>query len=209
LTFLPFSLMMATSARHIGRISDRIGSRKFLIIGPFTAGVGFFMLAFIQKTTGPSQYWTTYFPGFIVFSLGMALTVVPLTTTVMNSVDDDKAGIASGINNSVTRIAHTFVNAILGAAAVAIFISYVDDGIASLGLNAEVARAVLSEAINLGEASVPKIVPDDKESRISDIFDNSFIETYRIVGIVSGALAILSSLVATFTVKNYKNEDVP
>ena len=114
LTFLPFSIIMVLAARKMGELTSTYGARRFLIIGPTVTGLGMVWFSFIGLTAGPSAYWTTYFPPFLLFAAGIAITVVPLTTAVMSCVDDSKSGIASGINNSVTRISGTFMNAILG-----------------------------------------------------------------------------------------------
>ena len=96
LALLPFTLLMASMARVVGGWVDRYGPRWLLIAGPLLAGVGFVLLSQAGLTDGPQDYWTTFFPGIVVFAAGMTLTVVPLTTTVMNAADDRHAGTASG-----------------------------------------------------------------------------------------------------------------
>ena len=70
-------------ARRVGKIADKHGPRWLLIIGPAITGLGFLLLSFVKQTAGPSEYWTTFFPSILVFGIGMALTVAPLTTAVM------------------------------------------------------------------------------------------------------------------------------
>jgi EmrB/QacA subfamily drug resistance transporter len=121
LTFLPFTVLMITIARWAGSLADKHGARLFLILGPATAGLGLLLLSFVGATRGPADYWTHFLPGVLVLGLGMSFTVAPLTTTVMNSVSDEHSGVASGINNAMTRIAGVFANAIFGALAVLLF----------------------------------------------------------------------------------------
>lgn len=199
LTFLPFSLLMIVIGKMMGSLTDKYGARRFLIFGPLITAAGMFWLSIIGITTGPSAYWTTYFPGFIVFALGMSITVVPLTTAVMTSVDDNQSGIASGINNSVTRISGTFVNAILGAFAIILFSSQVEAQLIGLEISGENYAAVLQEAEKLGDASA-SFLPASLQDRVDSIFDRSFVHVYQQVGMLSAALAVISSVVAFFTV---------
>ncbi len=201
LTFMPFSLTMVLLARRMGTLSDKFGARNFLIVGPTVSGLGMFWLSQIGMTSGPSEYWTTFFPGFIVFAIGMSITVVPLTTAVMTCVDESKSGIASGINNSVTRIAGTFINAILGAAAIYFFMDYVMLEVNALPISEDMNNQILQEAIRLGEASAPVSLAPELQSSINKIYDNSFINTYRLVGMLSALLAFLSAIIAFFMVE--------
>ncbi len=202
LTFLPFSFIMVALARKMGSLTDRYGARPFLIIGPVLTGAGMFWMAQMGLTSGPEAYWTTFFPPLIVFALGMAITVVPLTSAVMTCLDESKSGIASGINNSVTRISGTFINAIMGALAVIIFTTYADNQLANLPIDETSRSELLIEAENLGEARAPKRYTAALRMQVDSIFQWGFIETYRYVGIISATLAFLSAGIAFFMIES-------
>ena len=204
LTFLPFSFIMIVLARKMGALSDKYGARNFLIFGPIITGTGILWLSFIGITAGPSDYWTTYFPPFMLFALGMSITVVPLTTAVMNCVESSKSGIASGINNSVTRISGTFINAILGAVAILLFTNYSMGAIGTLGLSEDMVAVLMSEAGRLGEARAPQDMGSDMQTKINAIFRDGFVATYRWVGTMSAALAFLSAVIAFTMVEEKK-----
>jgi EmrB/QacA subfamily drug resistance transporter len=108
--YLPYTLVVAVLSRRSGGVADRFGARWPLIVGPLVAALGF---AWLAALAGEQLYWL-YFGPMLVLGLGMAITVAPLTATVLNSVPDDDTGIASGINNVVAAAAGLLVVALLG-----------------------------------------------------------------------------------------------
>jgi EmrB/QacA subfamily drug resistance transporter len=111
LSLLPVSIVMFLFAGRVGKLSSVYGPRRFMTAGPIIAGLGIASFFFLKPG---HSYWLTVFPGAIIFSAGLVLTVAPLTTTVMASVEEVSSGIASGINNAVSRAAGLIVIAGLG-----------------------------------------------------------------------------------------------
>jgi EmrB/QacA subfamily drug resistance transporter len=112
LTLIPITLIMALLSRRWGRLSDTLGPRLLMGVGPIVAGLG---LIWISRMGSDVDYVTDLLPGVVVFGLGLSATVAPLTNTVLGAVPQHHAGVASGINNQVARVAGLLAIAVLGA----------------------------------------------------------------------------------------------
>jgi len=202
LTFLPFTVMMITLARFAGGLADKHGPRWLLIFGPATAGLGLLILSFVKQTNGPADYWTSFFPGVIVFGLGISFTVAPLTTAVMGSVSDQFSGTASGVNNAISRVANVFAVAIFGALAVLFFTGALQQQVKTINLNPKQKQEVMAQATNLGNANVPQGIMDSKT--IEQAYHQSFIKAYANIMRIASVLGFLGALMAVLFVKNVK-----
>ncbi|HXL30033.1 MAG TPA: MFS transporter [Bradyrhizobium sp.] len=136
---LPFALIMGFGASFAGTVADRFGPRLSLTAGPIIAAGGLALLAFADLG---KSYWAGVFPALGVFSIGMTVTVPPLTSTVMASVGDAHAGVASGVNNAIARVAGLLAVAALGAVLFASFSRHLA-GITPAGAN-DALNAVLA-----------------------------------------------------------------
>ena len=108
---LPVPVVVGLLSRLTGALTNRVGPRAMLTTGPFVTGVGFVLLGLLTAHGG---YWSTLFPALMAVGLGLTITVAPLTTTVMTSTTRDRIGVASGINNAVSRVAGLLAVAVLG-----------------------------------------------------------------------------------------------
>jgi EmrB/QacA subfamily drug resistance transporter len=145
---LPFALIMGFGASLAGALSDRFGPRLSLTAGPIIAACGLILLAFVDFG---ESYWTGVFPAICVLAIGMTITVPPLTSTVMSSVGEARAGIASGINNAVARVAGLFAVAAFGAVLFASFSHYLAAPFAQAN---EALNAVLAGQAGLDENAI-------------------------------------------------------
>ena len=202
LTFLPFTILMVTVARYAGSLADKYGPKWFLIIGPAIAGSGLLVLSFVKQTNGPSDYWTTFFPGVFVLGLGMSLTVAPLTATVMGSVSDHFSGTASGINNAMTRISGVFANAIFGALAVLFFTSTLTKHLDQTALNTQQKQLVIKQAADLGDAKVSDAIPKAQKTTVKSLYKESFIGAYAGIMRISAELGFFGALMAILFIKS-------
>jgi EmrB/QacA subfamily drug resistance transporter len=199
--FLPLSLIMGLLSRWSGGLIERYGPRRLLMIGPAIAAVGFALFA-VPGIGG--SYWTTFFPPMAVLGFGMAVSVAPLTTTVMRGAEDRHAGVASGINNATARVAGMLAVALLGAIAVGVFARTLDQRLDRLQLRPEVRSALQAEVPKLAEAAVPKNVATAQQSVVERALRESFVRSFKVVSVIAAALAALSAAVAWFTIDRKK-----
>lgn len=209
LTFLPFTFVLGLFSRYIGTLSDRLGTKPFLIAGPFTTGLGFLWMSFIKQTQGASDYWTTFFPGMILVSIGMLLTVVPLTTAVMNSISQNRAGISSGVNNAVSRMAGIFANAAFGALALFLFTHAVIAGLEQSRLDESQKKHIVAETVNLGNAKVPdNVFKANQRTQIRQLYHQSFLESYQCILLICALMCLIASLTAFLTLQKKRVESL-
>src|SRR5436190_3567709 len=124
LSLLPITFMLVFLSRRWGALAERVGPRLFMGVGPIVAAVGMALFLLLDAS---GTYLTQVLPASVVFGLGRSMTVAPLTATVLGAVDQQHAGIASGVNNAIARIAGLLAIAIVGAVVAASFASALDD----------------------------------------------------------------------------------
>ncbi len=164
-----------------------------MIVGPVIAALGFVLFAL--PSTGGS-YWTTFFPAIIVLGFGMAITVAPLTTVVMNSVDQDRVGAASGINNAVARVAGVLAIAVLGLVMVQAFSSRLNHSLTRLSLPASTLHEIQAGEIKLAGLQAPANLDPGTRSAIEELIRQVFTFGFRIVMLICAGLSLASAIVA-------------
>jgi len=190
---LPVILLIFLLSRWSGGLITHYGPKIPLIVGPLIAAAGFFLFAVPDVR---AHYWSAFFPAFTVLGLGMAISVAPLTTLVMNSVDQEHAGTASGINNAVARVAGVLAVALLGVVMVAAFAHVLRDCLGSLNLNAVVVHELESNVARLGSLDAPSGTDPQTAMTIRSAVAQAFVSGFRLVMLVCASLAIASAAVA-------------
>lgn len=183
---LPLILLIFVLSRWSGGLIARHGARMPLTIGSIVAAAGFAL--FLRPGTEGS-YWSTFFPAVIVLGIGMAIVVAPLTTAVMESVSTAEAGVASGINNAISRIAGLLAVALFGV-------------ILSAGFNASLTRRLSHMPLSASarqsiDLQRPKLAGAENDNpAIRHAIELSFVSGYRAVIWISAGLALLGSVIA-------------
>jgi EmrB/QacA subfamily drug resistance transporter len=176
LSLIPITLCMWFLSRRFGALSDRIGPRLLMGIGPIVAGLG---LVWMGQLDADVDYWTELLPGVIVFGLGLSATVAPLTNTVLGSVPQHNAGVASGVNNQIARVA-----SLLAIAAVGLVVAARFEAVA--GPAAEDAEALSGGSPQVVDASV---------------------EAYRAGLGMAGALVVVGGVMSLIGIVNPRREE--
>jgi EmrB/QacA subfamily drug resistance transporter len=190
---LPFILVMFLLSRWSGGLVKRYGAKLPLVIGPVVAALGFGLL---RRPGIGGSYWTTFFPAVVVLGFGMAISVAPLTTAVMNAVGTSWAGIASGVNNAVSRTAGLIAVAALGLVMAHVFNNRFDQRLPGIRVSIEVERALDAQRVKLAGAVVPDDLDPGVRTALRQAIDESFVSGFRKVMTVAMVLALLSALVA-------------
>jgi EmrB/QacA subfamily drug resistance transporter len=181
---LPLILLIFVLSRWSGGLVARYGARPPLTVGSLVAASGFAL--FLRPGIGGS-YWNTFFPAVVVLGIGMAISVAPLTTAVMESVPSTQAGVASGVNNAVSRIAALLAVAVFGLVLSAGFNRTLSRSLAQMQLSPAVRQNAELQRSKLAGAQI-------SELPLQRAFDEAFVSGYRDVIWISIALALLSAL---------------
>jgi EmrB/QacA subfamily drug resistance transporter len=187
---LPFVVTMFLLARWAGGLIERRGPRAPLIIGPVLAALGYALLA--RPGLGGS-YWTTYFPAMVLLGLGMTISVAPLTTVVMSSVDQRRTGSASGVNNAVSQVA-----ALLALALSAPLFFHVFSGSLSDALTKNSVGPVTLKAVQLQASRLAAIQTEDPLARLS--INQAFVSGFRLIALFASGSAAAAGGIAALTI---------
>jgi MFS family permease len=187
---LPFIVIVFLLSRWAGGLADRYGARGPLIVGPAVAGLGFALLALLGAG---GDYWAAYFPGLAVLGLGMAISVAPLTTTVMNAVETRHAGTASGVNNAVARVGGVLAIALFGVLVFGRFRAELAERVARVSMRPEAQAFVADASVRIAAAPVPASLPPPVARALSTAVRDSFTAGFRLAMLAAAGLALAAA----------------
>jgi len=194
---LPFIALMFLLSRWAGGLVDRHGARLPLVVGPLIAAVGFGL--FMRPGVG-TGYLQGFLPAVVTLGLGMAVTVAPLTTTVMNAVGPERAGVASGVNNAVARVAGLLAIAVFGIVMARVFDLQLASALRSADVPPEVAQSVFRQRGLMAGIPIPAGLPDAAAEALRGAIREAFVAGFRTVMGLCALLALLGALCALLMV---------
>ncbi|HTW42777.1 MAG TPA: MFS transporter [Solirubrobacteraceae bacterium] len=198
LATLPATLVLFALSRRFGMLADRHGPRFFMGAGPLVAALG---LLLFQRTGVRAQYLPEVFPAVIVFSLGLAMTVAPLTAAVLAG-SEREAGIASGVNNAVARVAGLLGTAAVGAAVAASFAAVLHSRLAHVQLGRAAHAAVRTAThLALGRANVHGLPPAQAHA-VSTAAEAASLHAFHLGALIAAALVALGGLIGVAGIRN-------
>jgi len=193
--YLPFTLIVGLLSRWSGGLIDRFGARGPLLIGPALSGLGFLLLSVAGGRYG------AVLAAMLVVGLGMAVTVAPLTTAVLNAVPAHRTGVASGINNAVAAVGSLLVIAVLGSIALGRFNHSLDRHLTATAVSPAVRLAVNNARGGFVIPAMPPGLSAEERRQSHAIIADSLVGTVQEVMWIAAALALASALTAAVTIK--------
>ncbi len=202
LSLLPITILIFLLSRRFGMLADRVGPHFFMGGGPLVAGLGLLLLV---RTNASADYTTTVLPGIVVFGLGMAATIAPLTSTVLGSVEQGHSGLASGVNNAVARIAGLIAIAALGAVVSSTFASRLDSDLAHRTLMPQTARIVHTDRTR-PLVTTTTGVPASDQATVKHALVDASVHSFRIAMGIGAILAVIGGLFALAGIENPRRQ---
>ena len=203
LTLVPMTVVLFLLAKRFGALGDRIGVRIPMTVGPLVAGAGVLLLLRLDED---ASFLTDVTPGVLTFGLGMAICVAPLTATVLADADQEHAGIASGVNNAIARVAGLMAIAALGAVVAAQFGTTLDERLE----RARAAPVVLAAADESKERPLDPRPPDGVQGPGRELMvraqQDAATEAFRVGVAASAALMLLGGLVSAAGIRDRRRE---
>jgi hypothetical protein len=203
LTTLPITIVMFALSRRAGRMADRYGPRWFMGGGPLVAAAG---LALLQRVDADVDYVTELLPALLLFSLGLSATVAPLTATVLADADEHNAGIASGVNNAIARVAGLLAVAALGAVIAGQFAESIEDRLAGVRLTPAAQRVVADAKDRTLTRLEPEGLAPAEAAAVSRAAENASVTAFHRGAGIAAALVALAGVLGLVGIRNPRRE---
>jgi hypothetical protein len=187
---IPVTACMFLLSMRFGALADRYGPRLFMGVGPLVAACGMGLL--LWRVDATTDFVSDLLPGLVVFGLGLSMTVAPLTSTVLADADESNAGIASGVNNAIARVAGLVAIAAVGAVVASAFGSKLEDEVGSAALRRQAVARAVAEAKRQPLSTVAvQGVPENVQASVREASRDASVHAFHVgLGIATGLVAL-------------------
>jgi EmrB/QacA subfamily drug resistance transporter len=205
LALFPITVLMFFLSSRFGALADRFGPRLFMGVGPILGGAGLLMLLGLDSDP---DYVTQVLPGMALFGLGLAVTVAPLTATVLSDADQNHSGIASGVNNAVARVAGLLAIAAVGAVVSGEFGRTVDESVAGRPLSPAGRQAVQDAKDRPLTTEAAGDARPAERTFLTGVFEDASVDAFHVGMGISGALVVAGGLISLAGIQNPRRKVV-
>jgi EmrB/QacA subfamily drug resistance transporter len=199
----PISLLLFALSPLFGKIATSTGPRVPMCLGPIVGGIG---LLLITRVDANASYVSDVLPGVLVFGLGLSATVAPLTATALNSVAEHRVGVASGINNAVSRIAGVLAIAIFGALIAGKFGTTVDSNLTDSTLSSASDQAISKAKDNPLQPPDTDRLPPAEATEVESATVAGAEDGFHLAMMTAGTLMIVGGVIAGIGLRNPPRE---
>jgi EmrB/QacA subfamily drug resistance transporter len=199
----PISLILFALSPAFGRIATSTGPRVPMCVGPIVGGIGLLLLTRVDAN---ASYVADVLPGVILFGLGLSATVAPLTATALNSVAENRVGVASGINNAVARVAGVLAIAVFGALIAGEFASTVDGRVADSNLSSRADQAISEAKDNPLQRPSTNELPPAQAAEVDSATAAGAEDGFHLAMMAAGTLMIVGGVIAGIGLRNPPRE---
>ena len=200
LSIIPLILLATLGSTLVGPLLDRRGPRVPMALGLVIVAVGFLAFASVGVTDGESEYLSSFFLPVVLFGFGFGLSFAPLTMAAMASAPENNAGIASGVNHTMTRVGQVLVVGILGGLAIGWFGQLLMNDAYIRALPAEAQTHLAAESVYLVQTAIPDWLSAEEQAQVSQVIREAFAATFNILMVIGAAACALCAVFAIFTI---------
>jgi EmrB/QacA subfamily drug resistance transporter len=193
------TVVMFLLSRRFGALADRYGPRWFMAIGPLLVAAGFLLMLRLDETT---SYWLDLMPALLAYSLGLAVTVSPLTATVLADADESDAGIASAVNNAIARTSGLLATAAVGAVLAGFYADRLDSELGGRPLS-PAAQEQVAEARDRALSPInPGALPPDDRAVVTAAVRDAGVDAFHLSAIIGAAMLAFAGLLGGLLLRN-------
>lgn len=204
LSIIPLILVATLGSALVGPLLDRRGPRVPMALGLVIVAVGFLAFGRVGVTGGESEYLSTFFLPVVLFGFGFGLSFAPLTMAAMASAPENNAGIASGVNHTVSRVGQVLVVGVLGGLAITWFGQLLMNDSTIRSLPAEAQTHLAEHAGDLVETSIPDWLSAEEQERVRQAIRVSFTSTFSILMYIGAVACVICAVIAIFTIDDHE-----